>query len=221
MKYTVNTPNGPVCYDTLESIIAASRNGSLQDSNVLRPDDGTTPVTVRKYLEQSGHQPAQHASPASPHSQPNVTVGRDRSSSGTSFFSVPGDPNVPPLLRAYGILIRGVNGFMIAVALLMLVLAILITGQSPSASAAFAATWISQLVISIILFAVGNQLREGKRDGVHNLATLAVLQMVIGFTIAFRAKEASSTIAIATALGVIIIFGPPILVGYKNWNKLH
>lgn len=88
MKYTVNTTNGPVSYDTPESIVTAFRDGSLRDSNVLHPDDGSPPVAVRLYLEQSGHQAVL--------SEPRNT-GTTRST-GTSapVANAPNDPNTCP-----------------------------------------------------------------------------------------------------------------------------
>ena len=129
-----------------------------------------------------------------------------------SFFSIPGNPNIPALVRAYGTIIRMAN----AVIIILHILALLgLAAYAPG----IAMACILQIIISGILFFVGGLLREGKKAGVHAVSALAALEIMGGLILAGTAKQGGATIAMVVVLGVMIFLGPPIVVAYRHWEK--
>jgi hypothetical protein len=133
----------------------------------------------------------------------------------TSFFSIPGDPAIPTLVRVYGTIIRMANAVMVALALVGLFAAM--AGNVPG----FAVACLFQIVISLVLFAVGTSLRNGSKAAVHGVAALAALDIISGLLLAAAVPQAGFFIGLATILGVGIVLGPPIFVAYWHWEKFH
>jgi hypothetical protein len=131
-----------------------------------------------------------------------------------SFFSIPGDPNIPALVRAYGTIIRVVNAMMIILCVIAF-FALMQLGNT------FAFGCLLQIAINIILFFVGGLLRDGRRSGVKGLTVLAVFDILAGLLFAAAAKEGGLIIACFVFIGVSVLLGPPIVVAYKNWEKFH
>ena len=144
-----------------------------------------------------------------------ITLEASEPAPKTSFFSIPGDPAIPVLVRVYGTIIRMTNAVVVALALVGLVAAM--GGNVPG----FAAVCLLQVAISLVLFAVGTSLRNGSRAAVHGVTALAAFEIMVGLVLAAASPQGGWAIALATILMVGIILGPPILVAYRNWGRFH
>jgi len=157
----------------------------------------------------------------------------------SKFLSIPGDPAIPGLVRAYGTIIRLVNATVIIVNIVWMIVSWFVVTMDDAQMAQAAQTMkttytpqhgafylmvfvcLVQIVISGILFSVGKFVRNGYKKGIHTLTAVAIFQVIIGIVSIVMAKKGGAIIGESVIVGTAIILGPPIAVAYKNWEKFH
>lgn len=126
-----------------------------------------------------------------------------------------GDPAIPTLVRVYGTIIRWLHAVAVVLALIGLLAAM--SGNVP----ALAVMCVFQIMISVVLFAVGTGLRDGSKAAVCGVCALAALDVLGSLVLAAAAPQAGVFIMVATIFGVAIMLLPPVIVAFRNWEMFH
>ena len=132
------------------------------------------------------------------------------------FLSLPGNPKIPVLVRSYGVFIRLFNAIVIILSVLGF---FLFASSGQTGGLAFGC--FLQIAVSSLLIVVGNGLVAGRKSAVHGVTALAAINLVSALLIASALKEGGATAGLVLVVANLIILGPPIYVGYKNWAKFE
>ena len=151
-----------------------------------------------------------------------------------SFYSIPGNPLIPAVVRAYGTIIRVASIMLIIlVAVGLLLLFIEKAQQSPTPGGTLQIDVITDRVNHVaviliigcipcsILFHAGKLVRNGHKTGIHALTALATLGIISVFIPAALAWQGGWIIGMVTIVAVTIGLVPTILVAHKHWEKFH
>ena len=145
-----------------------------------------------------------------------LTAGIPAKSQKVPFLSIPGNPEVPALVRGWGVFIRLLNIFVIVLCAVGFFLFL----SSPQTSGLGLACLV-QIVVSSLLVAVGGGLMAGRKSALQGLTILAVLDLASIIFLALTVRELGAGFGIGATVAVLVLLGPPLYVGYKNWGKFN
>ena len=125
--------------------------------------------------------------------------------------SIPGDPQVPGVVRLYGIVVKviGVLGMIGAVAAAG---NLIIRYHVPAVAGLFAGGLY--FLLPFVLFRMGKGLQAGERNAIYGMCVLGVVSLLVSLGIMGRIQLLGLSALVVT----LLLYGPPIVSAFRHWN---
>jgi len=125
--------------------------------------------------------------------------------------SIPGDPEIPAVVRVYGIIVKviGALGMIAAVAAAG---NLIIRYHIPLVAGLFAG--VLYFMLPFVLFRMGKGLQAGERNAIYGMCVLGVVSLLASLAIMGRIQILGLSAFVLTTL----LYGPPIVSAFRHWS---
>ena len=131
-----------------------------------------------------------------------------------AFFSLPGNPEIPALVRFWAAFITAANLLLMALGGFLLYIGLLASEDRETGARVLAGFFY--IVVGLIMYRLGLGLRRGERASVYGFSLVGVIALGWSiYAISAKGKEVGLVLLIVTS----VIFIPPLVASFLSWSK--